>query len=325
MSERTILVTGAAGYVGGYVLAALRERKKDGWRVLGMVRRPAQAAKVIDSGAEPVLADMIDPASLSEALQGVDAVIHLAAVNRDRGGVTMEMINYRGTVALLGAARAAGVDRLVHVIGIGADSRRSGPLSRTQGLAAEAVLGAGVRATVLEAGVIYGQGDVFVSALTGLARLAPFVVVPGNGKNRFEPISAFDVAEAAVNALDLPWAVGQRYQIVGPQVLTLDQIYDQILETLAIKRPKLHLPIRLLRPAVRLMDSLLPEPPVTASLLDLLELDVLANGQACERLLGRAPRPFGENIDFARQVTAGRFLSITLGRRDRRAEAVERS
>ncbi len=319
MNDRTVLVTGAAGFVGGYVLDALRGRAG---RVLGLVRREEQAAKIRASGAEPVLGDVTDPASLNEALAGVDAVIHLAAINRDRGSATMEMVNYRGTVNLLGAAGATGVRRLVYVIGIGADSRRTSPLSRTQGLAAEAVLSADIPATVLEAAVVYAPGDAFTTMLTGLARVVPVVVVPGDGQARFEPISARDVASAAVNALDKPETIGKRYQIGGPEVLTLDQIYDQLLETAGMKRLKLHVPANFLRPAVVLMSRFLPEPPVTPALLDLLELDLLARDNATEMLLDRPARVLAENLDYVREVTAGQFLSIVFGRRDRRGEAV---
>jgi NADH dehydrogenase len=315
MSVNYVLVTGAAGFVGGYVVRALRE---GGRRVLGMVRRPEQAARIRSLGAEPVLATVMDSASLARAMVDVDGVIHLAAVNRDRAGATMDAVNYRGTVNVLGAAKAAGVKRLVQVIGIGADSRRSSPLSRSQGLAAEAVMGARLPATVLEAGVIFEHGDAFTTMLTGLARIAPVVVVPGDGKARFEPISARDVAAAAVNALTMPEVAGKRLEIVGPEVLTLDQVYDQLLQTIGVKRLKLHLPVALLRPVVHLMSRFLPEPPVTTALLDLLELDILAKENASETLIGRPPLRFAENLDHLHQVTAGRFLAIIFGRQDRR-------
>jgi len=315
MSQGKILVTGAAGFVGGYVLAALQGRDA---QVLGLVRREEQGARLKALGAEPVLGDVTNPTSLTKAMAGVEAVIHLAAVNRDRGGVTMEAVNYRGTVNVLGAARAAGVQRLVQVVGIGADSRRSSPLSRTQGLAAEAILSADVPATVLEAGVIYERGDAFTTMITGLLRVSPMAVVPGDGTARFQPISAHDVAAAAANALEMPEAIGQRYQVVGPEVVTLDGVYDHLLRVLEMKRPRLHVRTSLLRPIVGLMDRFLPEPPVTTALLDLLELDILAKDNAAELLLGRRPRVFGEHLAYLREVTAGQFLGIIFGRQNRR-------
>lgn len=319
MKGWTILVTGAAGFVGGYVLNALRGQAQ---RVLGLVRQESQSSKVTDSDAQVVLGDVSDAKLLTELMQGVDAVVHLAAVNRNHGSATMEAINYRGTINVLGAAKAAGVQRMVQVIGIGADSRRTAPLSRTQGMAAEAVLGSGIPATVLEAAVIYGPGDAFVTTLTGLARVSPVAVIPGDGRARFEPISAYDVADAVVNALKRPETAGRRYLIGGPQVLTLDEIYQLLFETLEIKRINLHLSTKLLRPLVNLMDKLLPEPPITTSLMDLLEFDILTRENATEALLGRPPRVLAENLDFARHITAGQFLSTTFGRRDRRGFAI---
>jgi len=315
VSDRTALVTGAAGFVGEYVVEELIGRSV---RVLGLVRQEAHVRKLRSVGVEPILGDIMDPDSLTDALAGVDVVIHLAAVNRDRGPATMAAINYRGTINLLGAARASGVKRLVQVVAIGADSRRSSPLSRSQGLAAEAVVTSETGGTVLEAGVIFGPGDAFGTMLTGLARLAPVVVVPGDGRARFEPISVQDVARAAVNALDMPEAVGKRYEIVGPEVLTLDQVYDQLLLAAGIKRARLHLPPALLRPVVRLMERLVPEPPVTEALLDLLALNVLSRENSVGFLLGRPPQRFSDQLEYVQAVTARVFAAIVLGRRDRR-------
>ena len=317
--DRTVLVTGAGGFVGGYVLNSLRGRPG---RALGLIRNRDQGEKIRQSDAQVVVGDVTDPDSLHAAMAGVDAVIHTAAINRDRGQATMERVNYRGTVNVLAAAKAAGVERFVHVIAIGADSRRTVPLSRTQGLAAEAVMGSGLPATVLEAGVIFGEGDAFTTMLTGVARMSPVVIIPGDGQARFEPISAFDVAAAAVNALDMPATEYQRYPIVGPQVLTLDQIYEILLDKMDARRLKLHLPPGLLRPVVALMDRFFPEPPITTALLDLLGIDLLARDNALEMLLRRPPLQFAEHLGYLDEFKAGDFLAIILGRKDRRGAAV---
>jgi NADH dehydrogenase len=317
--DRTVLVTGAAGFVGGHVLNSLRSRPG---RVLGLIRHQYQEEKVRQSDAEAVFGDVTNLDSLHAAMEGVDAVIHTAAVNRNRGNATMEQVNYRGTVNLLAAAKSAGVGRLVHVIAIGADSRRTVPLSRTQGLAAEAVMGSGLPATVLECGVIFGEGDAFTIMLTGVALISPFIVVPGDGQARFEPISAFDVGDAAVNALDMVETEGRRYQIAGPEVLTLDAVYDVLLTKIDAKRLRLHLPPSLLRPVIPLMDRFFPEPPITTALLDLLGLDMVARDNALEMMLDRPPMGFSENLDYLEDYRGTDFLAILLGRKDRRGEAV---
>ena len=152
--------------------------------------------------------------------------------------------------------------------------------------------------------------------------MSPVVIIPGDGQARFEPTSAFDVAAAAVNALDMPATEYQRYPIVGPQVLTLDQIYEILLDKMDARRLKLHLPPGLLRPVVALMDRFFPEPPITTALLDLLGIDLLARDNALEMLLRRPPLQFAEHLGYLDEFKAGDFLAIILGRKDRRGAAV---
>ncbi|MBN1314385.1 MAG: NAD-dependent epimerase/dehydratase family protein, partial [Anaerolineales bacterium] len=101
--DRTILVTGAAGFVGEYVLETLQ---KSAFGIKGLVRQESQGKMLGKKGIEPVYGDVTRSETLTGALAGVDAIIHLAAVNRNRGSATMEAVNYRGTINLLGAARA---------------------------------------------------------------------------------------------------------------------------------------------------------------------------------------------------------------------------
>ncbi|MEN8097730.1 MAG: hypothetical protein ABFQ89_01515, partial [Chloroflexota bacterium] len=209
--------------------------------------------------------------------------------------------------------------------GIGADSRRKSQLSRTQGLAVDALLNSGIPATVLESAVIYGVGDAFTTMLAGLARLAPFVAVPGNGRSRFEPIHAVDVAQAAVNALDIPKTIDGRFQIAGPQVLTLDEIIHHLLDVTAMRRTLLHVPLPVMRPLVRILQSILSEPPATIALLDLLALDILAEPNDLYWLIEGKPKRFRENTSYLQDITANQVLEILLGRKDRRGQPPEYS
>jgi NADH dehydrogenase len=158
--------------------------------------------------------------------------------------------------------------------------------------------------------------------LTGVARISPVVMIPGDGQARFQPISAFDVGDAAVNALDMPEAVDRRYQIAGPEIVTLDETYDILLATIDARRLRLHLPPAFFRPLAVVMERFFPEPPITTALLELLGLDMLARDNALEMLLGRPPLRFVENLDYLTGFTAGDFAAIMLGQRDRRGEAV---
>jgi NADH dehydrogenase len=311
-----ILVTGANGYVGGYTLKQLQASaaKLGNEKVLGLVRDENRAKKVRDAGAEPIFGDVTNVESLHKAMQGVDKVIHLAAVNRDKGDSTMERVNAQGTLNVVEAAKKAGVKHIITVVGLGADSKKPYPLAHTQGRGVEALIASGIPYTILEASVIFGPGDEFINTLAGLARIPPFMVVPGDGKSKFQPIAVQDVANCVVQSLWRPEVVNKRLQICGSDVITLEGIIDVIMAEMKISRAKIHMPVSALKIGVGAMDATLPKPPVTPSLLAQLGVDNVATDNATEKVFGIKPIKLREGISFVNDMTVGKLVNRTLGR-----------
>ena len=311
-----LLITGASGYVASHVLKQLSTPLGVG-AVRVLVRNPHKAGRLQVLGAKVAIGDVTDRSALTAAMQGVTAVIHLAAVNRDKGAVTMARVNQQGTINVVDAAKAAGVRHVITVVGLGANSNKPYPLAKTQGIGIDYLIQSGVPYTVLEASVIYGAGDEFLNTLAGLARIPPLMVVPGDGKSKFQPIAAQDVASCVVKSLDPAIeskVLNKRLQICGGEVLTLEQIIDAILAEMKLERTKIHMPVSMLKIAVNLMDALLPKPPVTPSLLAQLGVDNVATDNATEKIFGVNPLKLRENIGFVRDMTLGKLISRTLGK-----------
>ena len=311
-----ILLTGATGYVAGYVLKQLDAQLSAG-QVVALVRNSHKATRLQAAGAKIATGDVTDAASVSAAMQGIDTVMHLAAVNRDKGDVTMDRVNRQGTLNVVDAAKAAGVKQMITLVGLGADANRPYPLARTQGLGMDYLVKSGVPYTILEASVIYGAGDEFLNTLAGLARIPPVMVVPGDGTSKFQPIAAQDVATCLVRSLEPaygPQVLNKRLQICGSEVLTLEQIIDAILAEMKLGRAKIHMSVPLLKIAVNLMDALLPKPPVTPSLLAQLGVDNVATDNATEKVFGVKPLKLRENIGFVREMTLGKLISRSMGK-----------
>ncbi len=313
-----ILVTGASGYVGGHTLRALQRSPLSAQGVRALVRTQQGAAKVKQWGAEPIVGDVTDRDAVQRAMQGVEKVVHLAAVNRDRGEITMERVNAQGTINVVDAAKAAGVKHIVTVVGLGADPNRPFPLANTQGRGVNYLMASGVPYTVLEASVIFGPGDEFINTLAGLARIPPFMIVPGDGKTRFQPIAVQDVVSCVLQSLQREDVINKRLQICGSEVITLEGIIDAILDEMRLKRIKLYMPVPLLRVAVALMEATLPKPPVTTSLLAQLGVDNVATDNATETVFGLRPIRLREGISFVNEMTLGKFIARTLGRAEYR-------
>ena len=310
-----IFVTGANGYIGSQIVKLLSNKGKS---VLAMVRSEAHFDKVRQLGGVPLKGDVTVAAALDIALRGVDHVIHLAAVNRDRGTSTMQSVNAQGTINAVNAAKRAGVKHVVTVVGLGADARKPYPLAQTQGVGVDYLMKSGLAYTVLEASVVFGAGDEFINTLAGLARIPPIMVVPGDGKSKFQPIAVEDLAECAVRSLSNPAAMNTRLQICGGQVLTLEDIIDAIISELNLKRLKLHVPVGILRIAVNLMDKTLPKAPITPSLLAQLGVDNIATSNATESVFGVKPIELTNGIGYVHNMTLGKLIQRSLGRLDYR-------
>lgn len=308
-----ILVTGGNGYVASYTITQLKKHTTQPIRAL--IRNESQSAKIREQGAEPFIGDVTDPESLKRACEGVDRIIHLAAVNRDKGTVTMQRVNAEGTINLVNAAKNAGVKHIVQVVGLGADANRPYPLASSQGIGVDYLITSGVPYTILEASVIFGAGDEFLNTLAGLARIPPVMIVPGDGQSRFQPIAAQDVAACAVKSLSLPAALNQRLQICGSEIFTLEQIIDAIMAEMGIRRIKMKMPVPLLKIAVNIMDKTLPKPPVTPSLLAQIGVDNVATNNTTESVFGIKPIKLKEGIGFVRNMTLGKLIRRTLNKK----------
>ena len=267
----TILVTGAAGYLGNQTV---RKLVALGRPVRALVRRRAKASirlgDVADS-IEIVEGDVTRPESLRNAMQDVGAVIHTVAIAMEKGGQTYEGVNYQGTVNIVDAAEAAGVKRFINMSQNGARADLPYRFLASKGRAQQYVAASNLQWTALRPSAIFGPQDEFFNTFARLLKVTPLIFpLIGGGKAEFQPVSSFDVVEAVVRCLDDEATIGAELTLGGPEVLTLGEIERRIIEAVDTWRLLVPVPVALLRPAVLVMQALLPGSPVSTGLLELL-------------------------------------------------------
>jgi uncharacterized protein YbjT (DUF2867 family) len=309
-----VLVTGAAGFVGTHVCRQLTNR---GARVRGLVRSPAKAAeRLAQLPVDVHVGDVRDAAAVRRAMQGCDTVVHLAAIAIERRGQTYDDVNAAGTQQVLDTMRAAGVRRIVHMSQNFAASGSPHRFLRSKGMAEDAVRASGTDWTVLRPSVIFGREDEFVNVLARLVRLSPVIYpLPGGGKARFQPIAVDDVARVVVAALEHTTTIRRAYDLGGPAQLTLRQMIERVLVAMEARRILVPVPTAILRPLIAVAQRLLPQPPVTTELLDLLALDNVVNGNALRDEFHVPPTPFApEELQYLKHITARDALRSLMGR-----------
>jgi uncharacterized protein YbjT (DUF2867 family) len=310
--RRPVVVTGAAGFVGTHVCRTL---VRQGWRVRAFVHDAMKAAgRLADLPVEFRVGDVRDARALESALAGAGAVVHLAAIAIERGGSTYESVNTDATRTLIGFARQAGIRRFVFMSQNGASASSPSRFLRSKGIAENFVRESDLEWTVLRPSVIFGPEDEFVNVLARLARITPLMLpLPDGGKARFQPIAVRDVAAVVALSLQREEMISGSYPLGGPAPLTLRQMTERILTAMRARRAIVGIPRALLRPLIAALQRVVPNPPVTTTLLDLLGSDnVVPDNTLAE--LGVEPTPFAaEELDYVRRITVrdalGAFFS----------------
>ncbi len=287
-----ILVTGGSGYLGSHIVRQLVEAGK---AVRVMVHNRARAEHEGRLSGLPVTwveADITQPETLDQALEGIEAIIHTVAIAIEKRGRTYESINYQGTVNLVDAATRVGIRRLVNISQLGASADLPYRFLASNGRAQAYVAQSNLDWTAFRPSVIWGPEDEFANTFAKLVPLTPLIFpIVGGEDARFEPVWVGDVAASVIKAIDDPTTFGVEYELGGPEVLTLEEIERRTLEALNARRWMIPFPLPLLRLIVTLMEALLPAPPVTRSLLELLAVSNVTTNNALDRFV-KEPRPF---------------------------------
>ena len=237
-----ILVTGATGFVGTYVVNELLRRKHD---VAVLARHPESARNRYNLPVSVAAGNVLEPASVRRAADGREAVVHLVGIIAEKGEQTFDRIHREGAENVVRAARDAGVRRFLHMSAMGSSEDSPSEYGRTKAAGEKAVRESGLDWTVFRPSIIFGPGDGFVTLLAGVVRGNPgFIPVIGPGTTRFMPVSVHDVARVYADSLEKPETAGQAFEIGGPETLTLNAIYREI--ALAVgksRKPLVHLPL----------------------------------------------------------------------------------
>jgi NADH dehydrogenase len=243
-------------------------------------------------------------------MDGAAAVVHLAAVAIERDGDTYQSANVDATRAVIEAADAARVTRIVHMSQNGSDSASPHRFLRSKGIAQDLVTSSGLEWTVLRPSVIFGPEDGFANVLARLVRLTPFVLpLPAFGASRFQPIAVDDVASVVALALGDDATVSQVFPLGGSTALTLRQIAGRILVAMNAHRFIVGVPTAANRPLVAAMWHLVPRPPVTTELLATLAVDNTVPDNTLSSIFGIGPTPFApEELLYLKRITPGDAL-----------------
>jgi uncharacterized protein YbjT (DUF2867 family) len=221
-SPRSVLVTGATGFVGKRLVPELLE---GGYAVKAMTRNPDD----YDGPGDAVYGDVHDPGTLSEALDGVDVAVYLVHSLDDDDFERKDAEAAKGFGL---AAAATGVKQIVYLGGLGADDDDLSAHLRSR-REVEALLGESeVPVTVLRAAIVVGAGGISWEITRQLVKNLPAMVVPKWTNTKTQPIGIDDVVHYLAGVIDNEKAIGRVFEIGGPEQLTYLEMMQQAAEVM---------------------------------------------------------------------------------------------
>jgi uncharacterized protein YbjT (DUF2867 family) len=280
MAYGRVTVFGGTGFLGRQIVRRLAEA---GAEVRIAVRHPERASLLTEMGAvgqiSALRADVWDAASVAPAVAGADAVVNTVGHYVERGQASFEAIHGQGARHVAQAVAAAGIHRLVHISGIGADPASESPYVRARAAGERLVREALPEVTILRPSVMFGPEDAFFNTLAELARVLPVLPLFGSGAVRLQPVYVGDVAEAVARALAMPASAGKLYELGGPKIYTYRQLLQLMLEQSGRRRWLMPLPYLAWEVLAGLL-ALLPNPPVSRDQITLMKRDNVVGDRA---------------------------------------------
>ena len=216
VKPKTVLVTGATGYIGGRLVPRLLEA---GHTVKVLVRTPAKIAGVPWlADVEVVQSSLDDGDALRAALDGVDVLYYLVHSMAAGAGFESKEKAMAGTAAR--AAADAGVDRIVYLGGLHPASAELSTHMRSREAVGKVFLDSPVDAIVFQAGVVIGSGSASFEMIRHLSETLPLMPAPSWVRNKIEAIAVRDVLHYLVGAAALEGPINRTFDIGCRQVLS---------------------------------------------------------------------------------------------------------
>jgi len=296
-----ILVLGSTGYVGGRLMPRLL---KADHHVRCLVRDRRKAASREWAGkVEIIEGDVLSPDSVSEAMQGIDAVYYLIH-SMAAGLAEFEKLDRDAALNVAEAAAACGVKQIIYLGGLGTPDADLSPHLRSRHEVGAILREGPVPVTEFRAAVIVGSGSLSFEMIHHLVNRLPVMICPKWVYTRTQPIGIRDVLRYLVESLGNPSCERETFDIGGPEVMSYGDMMMSVARLLELKRKLIPVPLLTPRLSSYWINLVTPLRTSTAKAL----IDSLRHETVCKNSHARQVFPF-QPVSFneAARLALGRY------------------
>ena len=301
-------VFGGTGFLGQRVVQRLLERD---FSVRVAVRHRERIAALFPAlHLDAIQADVNDDRSVAAAVAGVAGVVNAVSLYAESRLQTFHSVHVEAATRVARLAREAGVGRLIHVSGIGADAGSASPYIRSRGKGEKAVREAFPATTLIRPSIMFGRGDAFLIPITRKLRRLPVFPLFGRGQTQLQPAYVEDVADAIGRVMQNAQSL-MCYELGGPRAYTYRSLLEVIARHLGRKPLLVPIPFGLWH-ALASVAEMLPGRPITQNQVELMQIDNVTSPGApgfgdlrirADRRCDPTPNDIGHNLTVARVKT----------------------
>jgi NADH dehydrogenase len=299
MSARVVTVFGGTGFLGRRIVRHLREHELS---VRIASRHPDRSRQLFgsdDPHLQSVETDIHERQAVVDALAGTCGVVNAVSLYVEHGRQTFHSVHVEAARRVASEAARAGVERLVHLSGIGADPASRSLYIRKRGEGELAVRAAFADVLIIRPAVMFGPDDAFLTTVLALLRRLPIYPMFGRGRTRLQPADVEDVAEAVARGLVRTDLRAVTFECGGPRVYSYEQLLRVVAQEAGLGPILVPFPFAGWQ-ALAWIAEMLPNPPLTRNQVELMQVDTVASSDMPGfRELGISPHSV---VDALRQM-----------------------
>ena len=273
---RTVTVFGGTGFLGRRIVRRLRSR---GFPVRIASRHPDRGHRLFgpdDPQLQSVGANIHDERSVADALAGAYGVVNAVSLYVERGQETFHSVHVESAQRVADQAHRAGVDRLIHISGIGADAASQSRYIRKRGEGELAVRAAFVEALFIRPAVMFGPDDAFLTTILKLLRQLPVYPMFGRGVTRLQPAYVEDVAEAIGRTMQRAETQPMIFECGGPRVYSYEELLRAVARQAGLAPRLIPIPFAAWH-ALAWASEMFPSRLLTHNQVELMQIDTVSS------------------------------------------------
>tara|TARA_B110000196_G_scaffold130562_1_gene113082 strand:- start:331 stop:1272 length:942 start_codon:yes stop_codon:yes gene_type:complete len=272
-SNSTVVIFGASGFVGRYIVAILA---KEYWKIKVFVRKPDQAKHLTLIGELGQVTiyqgNVSNKNSVDKIIYGANTVINLVGILEENNKQNFSSVHIGGSTNIAESCLKHKINSLIHISALGLYDGMHSKYAKSKLEAEQNIKKIFQKTIILRPSVIFGPEDNFTNKFARMASISPFIPLINNGLTKFQPVYVKDVAKAVSAVINNNFHLGKTYNLGGPEIISFKEIIDFVLLKIRKKRIYFSLSFPMAK-LIGIIFSILPVAPITLDQVRLLEKD----------------------------------------------------